>query len=126
MVVRPVDPADITVGTVITYQPERDDPELITHRVVAQGFDGLGRPTYQTQGDANASPDLRPVHAYQVVGQRGYHLPYVGYVTTLLDGRQRAIGTLLLATGLVAYALLMFGGALRDRVRRPRPEPSHA
>ena len=119
VVVRPVDPGDIHVGSVITFQPRPDDPSVVTHRVVAIGFDGAGRPAYRTQGDANEAPDAAMVRPLQVVGERWYFVPYLGYVTDLLTGRQRELIVLLLVAGLSAYALVMFAGALLDRVRRP-------
>ena len=42
VVVRPVDPADIGVGSVITYQLESGEPEVVTHRVVEQGVERPG------------------------------------------------------------------------------------
>lgn len=119
VVVRPVDPADITTGQVITFMPKENDPSVVTHRVVGLGFDGTG-PTFTTKGDANEAPDPAPVRAVQVVGERWYFVPYLGYLTDLFTGRQRTVGILVVTGGLLLYALLMYAGALRERVRRPR------
>jgi signal peptidase len=119
VVVKPVAPADIEAGDVITFWPREHDPTVMTHRVVSVGFDSAGRPSFVTRGDANAVSDPTPVRAPQVVGERWYSVPYVGYLTDLLSGQQRAFGILLLAGALLAYAIAMFAGALRDRVRRP-------
>ncbi len=125
VVVRPVDVDDIGLGSVITYQPRPNDPAVVTHRVVGQGFDAAGQPTFTTRGDANDANDPQPVRAEQVVGKRWYFVPYLGYVTALLTGAQRAAAVRIAVVGLLGYASLMFAGSLHDRVRRPR-EPSSA
>lgn len=125
VVTRPVDPEDITTGQVITFMPHAGDPSVVTHRVVGTGFDGTGARTFTTQGDANDAPDPMPVRAVQVVGARWYSVPYLGYLTDLMTGRQRTVGIVALSSVLLAYALLMYARALRDRVRRP-PVVGHA
>jgi signal peptidase len=52
----PVDPTDVRVGDVITYQAPTVDHQVVTHRVVE--ITDLGpHPVLRTKGDANASPD---------------------------------------------------------------------
>jgi signal peptidase I len=125
VVVRPVDPADIDVGSVITFQPREDDPTVVTHRVIGQGFDASGDLAFQTRGDANDAPDAGMVRPYQIVGERWYFVPYLGYVTDSLTGHQRQLGIYLAVGALLLYALVMFAGATRDRMRRPA-EQAHA
>lgn len=120
VVVRDVDPAQIGVGDVITFMPYPHDLSVVTHRVIGVGFDGDGRTVFQTRGDANPAADPWLVGPQQLVGRRWYFVPYLGYVTHLLDDAQRQAGTIAVAGGLLLYALLMFSGALRDRMRRPR------
>ena len=122
VIVRDVDPATIAVGDVITFMPHENDPSVVTHRVVGVGVDMTGAPTYTTQGDANAAPDVAVVHDYQLVGKRWYFVPYLGWMVELLTAKQRAFGVYLVAGALILYALVMFAGAFRDRVRRPRVE----
>ncbi|MFC6286379.1 signal peptidase I [Nocardioides sp. GCM10027113] len=123
VVVRPVEAADIAVGDVITFMPRENDPTVVTHRVVSIGFDMGGEMVFVTKGDANDVADPAPVREIQLVGKRWYFVPWLGYVTTFLDSQKRTVGTVLLAGGLLLYALVMFGGAALDRVRRPeRPE----
>ena len=121
VVVRPVDPADLDVGAVVTFMPRPDDPDVVTHRIVGQGFDAAGRPVYRTQGDANDAPDPGTVRAEQILGQRWYSVPYLGHVTALLGPRERTAGvyrrgrcTARIRRPDVARA------RSRDRVRRPR------
>jgi signal peptidase len=120
VVVRPVDPESITTGDVITYQLESGKPAVVTHRVFSQGFDGDGKVVLRTKGDANEDPDPKPVQAVQVEGEVWYSVPYLGYVNTLLTGKERQLGVYAAAAGLIGYALLSFVGAARDK-RRTRP-----
>jgi signal peptidase I len=114
-VVRPVDVEDIEAGSVITYQVESGKPAVATHRVVGIGADLRGQPVFQTQGDANDAMDPTVVRPMQVRGEVWYAVPYVGYVSELLNGSERAALTTGVALCLFAYALLMFAGALRER-----------
>jgi len=126
VVVRDVAPASIRAGDVITFMPYPDDPSVVTHRVVAVGFDATGELAFRTRGDANPVPDTWAVHARQLVGKRWYFVPYLGYLTAALTGAQRTVLVLVLAGALFLYALVMFAGALRDRLRRPMTEVAGA
>ena len=117
VVVRPVKPAEVAVGNVITYQLRSGRPAVVTHRVVAMGFDGKGRPSFQTQGDANNAPDARWVRPVQIRGERWYAVPYLGYATNFITGEQRQIALFVIVTFLLGYAVVMFVGAFRDRRR---------
>ena len=120
IVVRDVDPAGVRVGDVVTFMPRENDTSVVTHRVVGVGVDLTGAPTFTTKGDANPTADPGVVHDYQLVGERWYAVPYLGWVVELLTARQRALGVYLVAGALILYALVMFAGAFRDRVRRPQ------
>jgi signal peptidase len=120
VVVKPVGESDIATGDVITFMPKENDPEVVTHRVVGVGFDAGGEAVFRTRGDANPVPDVDMVRGDQVVGEEWYSVPYLGYLTDVLTGWQRAVGVYLVAGALLLYALAMFVGAARDRLRRPR------
>jgi signal peptidase len=117
VVVRPTDADRIGIGAVITYQLASGNSTVVTHRVIAQGVDALGRVRFRTQGDANNAADQGWVRPVQIRGERWYSVPLVGYLTTLLTGAQRQALVLALAGVLVAYAAFMFATDLRDRVR---------
>lgn len=121
VVVRPVDPDDISVGSVITYQLESGKPAVVTHRVVSTGLTAGGEQVFTTQGDANESPDVDPVRPVQVRGERVYYVPHVGRVTTWITASQRDLALVVIVTGLLGYAALMFAGAARDRRRSTHP-----
>lgn len=125
VVVKPVDASDIAVGDVITYQLKSGEPEVVTHRVVGQGFDLKGDPIFHTQGDANSIRDEQPVIPVQIKGKRWYAIPYVGRVTNVVTSGQRETALTIVVTGLLAYAATMFAGAARDRRRKPIEERAH-
>ncbi len=120
VVVRPVDADEISIGTVITYQLESGKATTVTHRVVAQGFTVKGELQFQTQGDANNTPDENWVKPVQVRGAKWYAVPYLGYVNNMLTGKERQMAVYIVAALLLGYAAFAFAGAIRDRVRRRR------
>jgi signal peptidase len=115
IVVKPVDPEGIGVGTVITYQVKSREPMVVTHRVVTQGIDDDGKPVFETQGDANKVPDAAWVRPVQIKGEKWYAVPYLGYVGNLLSGKERQMGIYLVAALLLGYALVLFGSGFHER-----------
>ncbi len=118
IVVKPADVGEIGIGTVITYQLASGKPTVVTHRVVAQGIDGKGQVQFQTQGDANNTPDQKWVRSVQVKGEKWYAVPYLGYVNNMLTGKERQMAVYVVASLLLGYAAFMLTGATRDWVRR--------
>jgi signal peptidase len=120
VVVKPVEPEHIAIGTVITYQRDSGSSTMVTHRVVRVGIDGAGRRFFSTQGDANNAPDAEPVLPVQVKGEQWYAVPYLGHVNNAISGDERAVAVYVVGAGLLLYSTAMFAGAVRDR-RRDRP-----
>jgi len=116
-ITRPVDPGDIGVGDVVTYQLRSGEPEVVTHRVVRVSFTTGGEYVFTTKGDSNSLPDAKPVRAVQVRGEVWYGIPWLGRFTSLIDQDLRQVVTWLLGGALFAYAALAFAGAVRDRRR---------
>ena len=125
VVVRPVDPATLQIGDVITFQLKSGEPTVATHRITGIGTNTRGERVFTTRGDANDAEDVKAVRAVQVRGERWYWLPYLGRLNSLLTGEQRALIRVVGAGLLIGYALVMFGGSLRDR-RRDRSEKDEA
>lgn len=121
VVVKPVDPDQLGVGTVITYQLESGEESVVTHRVVAVENAINGEQTFVTQGDANDVVDPEPVRPVQIRGQRWYSVPYLGHVNKVLTGSQRQLAVYVVGSLLLAYAAFMFTSSMRDR-RRARQE----
>ncbi len=120
IVVKPAPADDIGVGTVITYQLKSEQPTVVTHRVTSQAVDDEGVPVFQTKGDANEVPDRAWVRPVQIRGEKWYAVPYLGYVSNLLTGRERQMGIYVVAALLFGYAIVLVGSGLRDRRRAPR------
>jgi len=115
VVVRPVEPDEIGIGTVITYQLESGRPEAVTHRVTEIGINNVsGERTFRTKGDANDAVDPDPVRPVQVRGEVWYSVPYVGRMNDVFTG-SRQLPLLVVVTGLLGYAAYMFVGAARDK-----------
>lgn len=122
VVVKPVDVSAIGVGDVITYQLKSGESAVVTHRVVAQGYDATGSPIFHTQGDSNSVRDEEVVMPVQIKGKRWYAVPYVGRVTNVVTHGQREAALTIVVTGLMVYAITMFLGAAKDRRRKPIEE----
>lgn len=131
VVVRPVDPADIRTGDVVTYQLRSGEATVVTHRVVAVGRTTVsGEVVLTTQGDANASADAEPVRGVQVRGELWYAVPYLGRAGAVLTADTRQLLVYGVAGVLVLYAASMFVAAAGDRRRgrsasdAPQEEPA--
>ncbi|CAM2932110.1 signal peptidase I [Prescottella defluvii] len=124
VVVKPVDAGTLGVGDAITFQWESGKVDVVTHRITAVQYSAKGELRFTTQGDANRAPDERPVVPGQVRGKVWYAVPYVGYVNNFISGKQRSALLAVVVGGLLAYAVVMFVGSVRDkaRVRRQRKD----
>ncbi len=122
VVVKAVDPADLRVGDVVTYQLESGDATVVTHRVVTISTDLEGEVSLTTQGDANNVPDTDPVRPVQIKGRLWYSVPYLGHVNHALNGSQRQLAVYGVGGALLAYAAYLFTSAVRDRTRDRRKE----
>lgn len=67
----------IFAGDIITFQKQ---DAVITHRVIGQTQD-----RYITKGDANFLVDAGAVSVTQIIGKVFFHIPYLGYLITLLQ-----------------------------------------
>ena len=117
VVAKPVDPAALRVGDVVTYQLRSGEPEVVTHRIVAIATSLDGRLRFQTKGDANNVADDPWVMPIQIRGRLWYAVPYLGRLNLLFTGHQHQLLVYLAAAALGVYALVMFLGAARDRAR---------
>lgn len=79
VVVRPVDPAQLRIGDVITYRIPVQDRRVVTHRVVEM-LDPGTTPTVRTRGDALEEPDAWTTRfASGPVWRVETDLPYAGH-----------------------------------------------
>ena len=112
---RPVTPAEVRVGDVLTYQVTSGRATVVTHRVVDRAHDDRGW-RYRLRGDANTTPDPGWVRPVQVRGRVWAGLPGAGEVFSLLQGASGQALRWSTAALLVAYAVRV----LLRRDRRDR------
>lgn len=129
VVTRPVAPEQLRTGNAITYQISSGEPEVVTHRIISVSTTLGGERLFTAQGDANPSPDYKPVKAGQIRGVVWYSLPLLGYVNTWLTGEQHiwAVGvTVVLLLGYAAFMLIAAVGESRKASARPCAAPTRA
>lgn len=97
--VKEVEPSNLQVGDVVTYQLEGDT--MVTHRVVETNPD---EGYLVTQGDANEDPDGQITFG-RIVGKMDFHLPYLGYISMNIRTKT---GVFAICGTLIAIILLTF------------------
>ncbi|MGJ9373690.1 signal peptidase I [Nesterenkonia sp. CF4.4] len=122
VVSQPVDPAEVGIGDVITYQPESGNRTLITHRVISVGYGEAGS-TYVLQGDNSGAAD-DPIVEDQIMGKVIYSVPFVGYLTSALPTADRAWVITGIGGVLIAYSLFLVASAIRSKTSTSRVTPS--
>ncbi len=125
VIVKPVEPVDVKIGTVITYQLDSGEPAVVTHRVIEiQGPNLPGAdPSFITKGDANSAPDAKPVMAVQLRGEVWYSVPLIGWVNNIVNGDLRAVVIPVVAGLLFLYAgWSIVTSRIDKRRRRQRDE----
>lgn len=113
-VVKPVEPADVRIGDIVTYLPNPDDPTAISHRVIAIDNHQDGTRTFTVQGDANDAPD-DPVAERQVRAKVWYAVPWLGYVNSAVNGEHRTTGVYVVAGVFLLWAVSLWWRAWRGR-----------
>lgn len=122
VLVKPVDPATIEPGDVITWQVRPGEATYVTHRVVLVQ-DGTIPLSFVTKGDANRSEDTAPVSAGAVRGKVTFDVPYLGAVRRQFEGGA-GIGALVVLAGM-ALLLPQVSRIVGSR-RRPDDETPDA
>jgi signal peptidase len=125
VVVAPVEPEDIRIGDVITYQIESGQPAVVTHRVTEVVTSTAGESTFILQGDNNAEPDP-PVMAIQLQGKLVYSLPWVGNLSSILNGPSRETILPIVAAGMILYAAVSIILGSVALAKKKRTTPRHA
>jgi signal peptidase len=125
IVVEPVAPENIVIGDVITYQIESGEAAVVTHRILEVQSSTVGEPTFILQGDNNAEPDP-PVTAAQIQGRLVYSLPWVGNLSSILNGPARATLLPILAGAMVLYAAVSIVLGFVALAKKKRRAPRHA
>ena len=107
--------SDLRKGDVITYRPPAGSGPagLVTHRIAEITTDRVGRRSFRTKGDANASADpwtFALPKGEQARVRAG--VPYVGFALAALSRRDVRMLVIGLPAGLIA--LLSIAGLWRD------------
>jgi signal peptidase I len=120
VIVKPIQPAEISIGDAITYQIESGRPDVVTHRVTSIIASSTGTKTFITKGDNNAFADEKPVLPGQIKGRVWYSVPWIGYVNNLVNGDNRGWIIPVLAIGLFLYAGYLFASGIASSARKKR------
>lgn len=118
LVVKPVEPEDVRIGDVVTYQLESGKSTVVTHRVIEVTKTAGGEYSFILQGDNNSQPDPNPIREVQIQGKLWYSVPYIGWVNTWVNGEARGLIVPIVAGGLFAYAVWMVISGIRDKARK--------
>lgn len=83
--VKEVDYKELKVGDPITFMLSEDT--VATHRIIEVFVDEEDPETirFNTQGDANDSPDGSPVHYKNIIGKPVFTIPYLGYISNYIQ-----------------------------------------
>ncbi|MDQ3492398.1 MAG: signal peptidase I [Chloroflexota bacterium] len=104
VLVEPLDPADASVGDVITVRA--DNGVVVTHRVT-RVVDSATDRRFELRGDANETVDASLVPTRALVGRVHYSAPVLGYLLFLLSLPSGGLAAMsFLAMALLAYWLL--------------------
>ena len=118
ILVADIDPRDIRVGDVITFNRESKDQKVTTHRVAEIRKDKNGKLSFLTKGDANPAPDDAEVPADIVVGIVRAKVPRLGNVILFAQTKTGRFYALYLPGGaIVLYEIYVLAG---DRLTRGR------
>lgn len=91
---------EIHIGDVISYQPNPNDPMLVTHRVIGITSMQDGGFVFTVKGDANSEPDA-PVQGIQVRAVLWYAIPGLGWVNDAVNSRDHRAWIVPTAAGLL-------------------------
>lgn len=108
--VKKCNPLLIKKGDVITFVAD-ENLTLVTHRVI--GIDVKER-MLQTKGDANDSPDPKPVLMANVVGTVRFSIPKLGYLANFLSATS---GKYTAAAMLLSVILILYLPELIKEIR---------
>lgn len=122
IVVSERDPADLRTGDIVTWRSETG--VLVTHRVL-QIVEENGELFFQTQGDANDSPDPSAVPADAIVGIVEMSVPAAGYGLIIMSTPTGLVSWLSFGLALLATDTLVAGmGTDTQPVPAPAQRPA--
>lgn len=81
---------ELEVGDIVTFlsSDTRLSGIIVTHRIKNKYYDSTtGKYTFQTQGDANNTPDFALAQDYNIIGEVIFRIPKVGYIQEVLASK---------------------------------------
>ena len=114
-VVSPVSAQDVQRLDVIAFHDPQTAKEIV-HRVVKVVHAPGGQLFFQTQGDANATPDERLVSSTRVIGRMRWDIPKIG---GLVGGLRPPLGYVVLIPPLLYFVLGELSDQRKKRVMAP-------
>jgi signal peptidase len=118
VVIKPVEPREVAIGDVITYQLRSGEATVVTHRVISVSQTAGGEYSFITQGDNSAQPDPEPIREVQLRGKLWYSVPYIGWVSNWINGDARSLVVPIIAVGLFGFAGWMVISGMLDKRRK--------
>ena len=119
IILHAVNPDDLAIGDVATYQIRSGEAGVITHRVTGINLSDQGR-TFVFTGDNNSVADGEAVRPEQIQGRLWYSIPWIGYLNNLVHGPAAAWVVPTLTLGLFGYAGFMLVGGVVSTVKKRR------
>ena len=83
-------PEELEIGDIITFlsSDSRLSGIIVTHRIKNKFHDSVtGKYTFETQGDANNTPDFALAESHNIIGEVIFKIPKIGYVQELLASK---------------------------------------
>jgi signal peptidase len=114
VVVRPIAPAEASIGDIVTFDAPDRSGRLLVHRVRAISREG-DKVAVVTQGDANSTQERWKVAADGTIGAVAYRVPALGFAVSWISTPAGRIGLIIVPALLLAVSLL-------SGIWRPRPE----
>jgi signal peptidase len=121
-IVQKVSANSIKPGDIIQYWKEGG---MVIHRVIDVQDQG-GTKLFITKGDANAAPDVQPVHPSQIKGKLVLTIPKVGWIPIAFKSFISGAWSFLTANVALAYAVLTtaLGACIFYAIRVFRSRPA--
>ena len=101
------DPRGYEEGDVVIFRPNSSeiDEDLVVHRII-DVEEGNYTNYFQTQGDANAEPDPGRTPGYNIIGERNFWIPYLGYYIIFTSSRPVLYLLILLPSAIIIKSQL--------------------
>lgn len=89
-------------GDIVTFQNSTDPSQTTTHRIVNVTQEN-GFSQFQTQGDANNTPDGLIISKEQIIGKAKLAIPYLGYLVAFVKTLPGLIILILIPAVIIIY-----------------------